>query len=109
MRELRYLVMVLSLLSSIFTYAQKEDWLPITPQDQQIKDVPGDPGAGAVQLYCRDDIAPNLLFEFFYHRIKILNDSGKKDADVEILAGTGLTVNDLKVLRMGGRNAQKGN
>jgi Domain of Unknown Function with PDB structure (DUF3857)/Transglutaminase-like superfamily len=96
MRKLRCLALVLSLLTSIFAFGQKQDWLPITPQDQQIKDVPGDPGAGAVQLYYRDDIDHNLQYELFYHRIKILNDSGKKYADVEILAGAGLTVNDLK-------------
>jgi hypothetical protein len=65
-------------------FAQKEDWLPITPQDLQIKEVPGNPGASAIQLYFADYIDDDEQTEFFYHRIKILNDKGKQYADVEI-------------------------
>ena len=61
-----------------------QDWQPITPQDLQIKEVPGDPGASAIQLYYADYIDDNLHNEFFYHRIKILTDKGTQYADVEI-------------------------
>ena len=63
---------------------QSEDWLPVTPQALQIKEVPEDPGAPAVQLYYadfRDDVHQS---EFIYKRIKVLNEKGKKYADVEI-------------------------
>ncbi|MGZ7090645.1 MAG: hypothetical protein ACXVKH_14350, partial [Candidatus Angelobacter sp.] len=36
--------------------AQKEDWLPITQHDLEMKQVPGSPGADAVQLYYADFI-----------------------------------------------------
>lgn len=77
-------------------WAQKEDWLPITQQDLQIKEVPGNPGASAIQLYYSDFIDDSIQSEFIYRRIKILTDKGKEQADVEIPAGTGLSVKDLK-------------
>src|SRR5438270_4258236 len=36
--------------------AQKEDWLPITQHDLEMKQVPGNPGADAIQLYYADFI-----------------------------------------------------
>lgn len=61
-----------------------EPWLPITPQDLAAKDVPGNPGAAAIRLYYsyfRDD---DKKLELRYERIKVLNDAGKRYADVEI-------------------------
>lgn len=75
---------------------QKQDWQPITKEDLQIKDVPGDAGAAAIQLYYANFIDDSTQTEFEYHRIKILTEKGKKWADVEIPAGTGLNVKDLK-------------
>lgn len=77
-------------------FGQKEDWLPITPHDLQIKEVPGNPGAPAIQLYYANYIDDNSQSEFIYHRIKILNESGRKYADVEIPSGGGLEVRNLK-------------
>jgi hypothetical protein len=74
----------------------KEDWLPITSQDLQTKEVPGNPNAAAIQLYYSDLIDDANQSEFIYHRIKILTDKGKERADVEIPAGTGISVKDLK-------------
>jgi hypothetical protein len=71
-------------MTASLSFAQKEDWLPITPQDLQVKEVPGNPGAPAIQLYYANYIDDNLHSEFFYRRIKILNDKGNKYADVEI-------------------------
>lgn len=65
--------------------AQKEDWLPITRKDLETKVVPGAPGASAIQLYYADYIDDREQTEFFYHRIKVLNDKGKSYADIEIL------------------------
>ena len=64
--------------------AQKEDWLPVTKQDLEIKEVPNSPGADAIQLYFADFINDQEQTEFFYHRIKILNEKGNRHADVEI-------------------------
>lgn len=32
-------------------FAQNQDWLEITAQDREMKEVPDDPGASAVQLF----------------------------------------------------------
>jgi hypothetical protein len=80
----RYLVAVLLFFGCGLFADQKEDWLPITSQDLQVREVPGNPGAAAIQLYYADLIDDTQGTEFFYQRIKILTDSGKKWADVEI-------------------------
>jgi len=49
-----------------------------------VKEVPGEPGASAIQLYFADYHDDNSATQFFYHRIKILNDAGKNYANVEI-------------------------
>ena len=54
--------------------AQKEDWQPITQHDLEMKQVPGNPGADAVQLYYADFINDQEQTEFFYVRIKVLNE-----------------------------------
>jgi hypothetical protein len=78
----------LCLLFSVAAFAQKEDWLPITQQDLQYKEVPGNKGASAVRLYYAQYINDNTASCFFYHRIKILNEKalagGNSYADVEI-------------------------
>jgi hypothetical protein len=75
-------------LFSIACLAQKEDWLPVTPQDLQYKEVPGNKGAAAVRLYYAQYINDNTASCFFYQRIKILNEKalagGNSYADVEI-------------------------
>jgi hypothetical protein len=97
MRQLRYIALFTCLALSSMSFAQKEDWLPVTPQDQQIKEVPGDPGASAVQLYFADFIDDTIHTEFFYHRIKVLNEKGiKEHGDVEIPIFPGSKVSDLK-------------
>jgi hypothetical protein len=76
--------------------AQKEDWLPIAQQDLQIKQVPGSPGAEAIQLYFADYINDQDQNEFFYNRIKILNEKGKSHADVEIAIPPDGSISGLK-------------
>jgi hypothetical protein len=77
-------------------WAQKEDWLSITPQDLAIKQVPGSPGADAIQLYYADYINDQEQTEFFYHRIKILNEKGNRHADVEIVVPSDGSISGLK-------------
>src|SRR5215471_4424479 len=76
--------------------AQKMDeWLPVTQQDWQIRDAPGNPGAAAIQLYYsyyRDD---NDEFLMEYRRIKVLREAGRTYADIEILLEPGMTLADL--------------
>jgi Domain of Unknown Function with PDB structure (DUF3857) len=91
MRIVRYCLLVLIFFVSLSSFAQKEDWLPVTPQDLQYKEVPGNKGASAVRLYYAQYINDNTASCFFYQRIKILNEKalnpderGKTYADVEI-------------------------
>ncbi len=66
------------------SFGQSRDWLGISPADLAIKEVPGEPGAPAIQLYYADYHDDNSATQFFYNRIKILTDAGRKYADVEI-------------------------
>jgi hypothetical protein len=90
------LVPAACLLFSLACFAQKEDWLPVTPQDLEIKQVPGSAGADAIQLYYADYINDQEQSEFFYHRIKILNEKGNRHANVEIVIPPDCTVSGLK-------------
>ena len=76
--------------------AQKEDWQPITQHDLEIKQVPGNPGADAVQLYYADFINDQEQTEFFYVRIKVLNEKGKSHADVELIVPPEGSISGLK-------------
>ena len=76
--------------------AQKEDWQPITQHDLEMKQVPGNPGADAVQLYYADFINDQEQTEFFYVRIKVLNEKGKSHADVELVIPQEGAISGLK-------------
>jgi hypothetical protein len=71
-------------------------WLPVTPQDLQLKEVPGDPNARAIQMYYADEIDDVEHDEFLYDRVKILTESGKDRADVEIPVLPGTSIHDLE-------------
>ncbi|HEY7405696.1 MAG TPA: DUF3857 domain-containing protein [Candidatus Angelobacter sp.] len=85
MRAVRCLAFVVCLFFNLALSAQKEDWLPITQADLAIKQVPGSPGADAIQLYYANYINDTEQSEFFYHRILILSEKGNRHADVEIV------------------------
>jgi hypothetical protein len=76
--------------------AQKEDWQPVTQHDLEIKQVPGNPGADAIQLYYADFINDEEQTEFFYVRIKVLNEKGKSHADVELVIPPEGSISSLK-------------
>jgi len=76
--------------------AQKEDWQPITQHDLEMKQVPDNPGADAVQLYYADFINDQEQTEFFYVRIKVLNEKGKSHADVELVIPPEGSISGLK-------------
>jgi hypothetical protein len=77
-------------------HAQKEDWQPITQHDLEMKQVPGNPGADAIQLYYADFINDQDQTEFFYARIKVLNEKGKSHADVELIVPPEGSISALK-------------
>jgi hypothetical protein len=75
---------------------QTDDWLPVTPQDLQWKDASGDSGVTAVQLYYLERIDDTNKSEFYYHRIKVLTEAGRKYANVEIPVYPETSVSDLQ-------------
>lgn len=91
-----FLSFVFIALAVVSAQAQKEDWLPVTQQDLEIKQVPGSPGADAIQLYYADYINDQEQTEFFYRRIKVLNEKGNRLADVEIVVLPDDTLSGLK-------------
>lgn len=87
---------LIAAVSAFGQHSHTEDWLPISAQDLQIKDVPNDPGAAAVQLYYadfRDDVHQS---EFVYKRIKVLTETGKRYANVEIEVPPHYSIGDLQ-------------
>lgn len=95
----RKLLFVTILAYACGSAAQKptQDWLPITQQDKEIKDVPAPwpQGAAAVQLYFSYYKDDNEKFISVYKRIKILRDPGKKYGDVEIELQPGRSLKQL--------------
>lgn len=99
MRVLKCLILSGCVAVSLAARAQRQDWLPVTPQDWQIKEVPGDPGASAIQLYYAQHIVDPEFMQFVYHRIKVLSEKGLQPggpADVEILLPPDSSVGELK-------------
>jgi hypothetical protein len=80
-------------------FGQRQAWLPITAQDLAIREVPGNPGASAIQLFYSqyiDDSDANNEGEYIYRRLKILNENGNRYADVEIRLPSDFTLGELK-------------
>lgn len=78
---------------------QTYDWLPVTQNDLQFKEVPGNPGAAAVLLYHADYITYVSDYdqsEFVYNRIKVLTEAGKSQGDVEIPLTPWTRIHDLE-------------
>lgn len=96
--KLARILLSLSFLTFCFVpaQAQKEDWLPITQHDLDVKQVPNNPGADALQLYYADYIRDDANYEFIYRRIKILNEKGNRHADVEIGLSPEVSMSGLK-------------
>src|ERR1051326_461452 len=84
MKNHRYLLWMWLFLLPWTCFGQNQDWLEVTAQNREIKEVPGDPGASAIQLFFADYRDDDVRYQFFYHRIKILTEEGKKYANIEI-------------------------
>ncbi len=72
------------------------DWLPITPSDLHTNPSSLPAGSPAVQLYYADEIDDQNHTEFFYYRIKILNENGKRYANAEIAIYPETKLRDLQ-------------
>jgi Domain of Unknown Function with PDB structure (DUF3857)/Transglutaminase-like superfamily len=92
-RNLAFFGCVLICLSA---FGENENWLPITQKDLDIKQVPNNPGADAIQLYYADFINDQEQSEFYYQRIKILNEKGHRYADIEITVPPEGSISGLK-------------
>jgi hypothetical protein len=94
-------IVLLALLSGLTVFAKNKDkeypegWLPITPQELSVKTVPNDPGAGAIQLYMSYYKDDDAKFISVYKRIRILRESGRERADVEIPIEPGQSLKEL--------------
>lgn len=61
-----------------------DDWLPVTPEELQMKDNPASPGAHAIYLYRESERNDIEGYERIYRRIKILTEEGRNYGNVEI-------------------------
>jgi Domain of Unknown Function with PDB structure (DUF3857)/Transglutaminase-like superfamily len=99
MQQLRSSMVGLLLLFPLMCLGQRDAWLPVTEQEKNLKEVPGSPGAEAIQLYYAEDIDDNSSdnnAEWDYRRIKILTDKGKDYANIEIVVPSGFHLQSLK-------------
>ena len=83
------------LLWSASGFADDHSWAPLDPQDLKMTEFKAHPGAEAVLLYYANEIDDVNHKEFLYSRIKVLNDSGKRFATVEISLADKASVSDL--------------
>lgn len=84
MFKVRICLLFVCFLGTSLAQADGENWLPITSEDMQVKEVPGDPGAAAIQLYYAHYVDDSLHREFIYRRIKVLTEKGSRYADVAL-------------------------
>jgi len=64
--------------------AHAEEWLPVSPEELQMKSEPKAANAPAIYLYRQVDRDDNTPEETVYARIKVLTEEGRKYGDVEI-------------------------
>ena len=74
----------LVLMCAVVQSLRAADWPPISKQELEMADDPANPGAAAIILYRELQTYDTKSYETEYRRIKILNDAGKKYADIEI-------------------------
>src|SRR5439155_1200830 len=61
-----------------------DEWPPVPPEELALKDDPANPGASAILLYREISTDDVKAVGTNYYRVKILTESGKKYADIEI-------------------------
>ena len=70
--------------SALAATAHADDWLPVPPDELQMKSEPKAPGAAAIYLYRQIDRDDSESSEVVYSRIKVLTEEGRRYGDVEI-------------------------
>lgn len=103
-RRLAFLVLILSvclLYKPFLGTTSGDEWLPIDPADLKMTVEPKAPGAPAIYLYRQVDRidARRASTERDYVRIKILNEEGRKYANVEIpyrKEDAGVTISNIR-------------
>jgi Domain of Unknown Function with PDB structure (DUF3857)/Transglutaminase-like superfamily len=95
-RLVKQFASLIMLLVPVLAAADSRPWLPIDSKDIQMKELKQLPGAEAALLYYADEIDDTNHTEFFYSRIKIFGDGGKRFADVEIPMLEKTSVEDLQ-------------
>jgi hypothetical protein len=93
--SVKKLLSLVLLLFPLLAAAESRPWLPVVPADLQMKELKQLPGAEAALLYYADQIDDTNHTEFFYFRIKIFSDGGKRLANVEIPVLEKTSVEDL--------------
>ena len=73
-----------------------EAWFPVTARDLKFKEVPGAPGAPAVMLEATDSTDDVLRSRFIHRRVKVLNEGGRRYADVVIPVPPDSSVTDIR-------------
>jgi hypothetical protein len=83
-RHLTYRTLLLIVAIALFRVPAWADWPPIPPEDLKLTELPEQKGAAAFVLL-RDELADDINnYHSVYMRIKILTESGRRYADVEI-------------------------
>jgi len=93
-------LLVVFLLIGAVRFLPASDWPAVDPAELQVKDLPEQPGAPAFVLF-REEIDDDRKKSIsVYMRMKVLNEAGRKYADIEIpfFSGKGLnlTIHDLQ-------------
>ncbi|MEO6909703.1 MAG: DUF3857 domain-containing protein [Edaphobacter sp.] len=95
-----FFVTLLALASPV---AHAEQWTTPTPEELSMTSQPEVPGAAAVYLY-REEVTEDRLHMFStYVRLKVLSESGKKYANVELGYSSGNDVSNISVDNIQGR------
>lgn len=89
------LLLAVFLLWAANGFADDHSWAPLNNEDLKTTEFKPVPGAEAVLLYYANEIDDVDHKEFLYSRIKILTDSGKRFATVEIPMVDKASITDL--------------
>ena len=97
----KYICILLWTMPAIVCAHAHAQWTAPTPEELAMTSQPQVPGAAAVYLFREETTEDKLHMWSVYARIKVLNEAGKKYADIELPfvtthEGAGYTVNDIQ-------------
>jgi hypothetical protein len=94
--SIKYLGFFLAVMASSVFPARAADWPAITPEEKTMTSLAQQPDAPAVILYREEITDDTKNFRTVYIRVKVLNEAGRKYAEVEIPVGHGpFTISQL--------------